>query len=66
MATRGRAGERRRRPATPQAPLIDVHKAHFHTFAQEHVYAVLPSDVATPGMCAELNRRLYGARAAPA
>eukprot|EP00969_Alexandrium_andersonii_P229528 10137242-Alexandrium_andersonii.AAC.1 len=48
LATRGRAGVRRRRRGSRKALLIDVRKAHLHAFVED-VYVALPAEAAQAG-----------------
>ena len=41
---------------------IDVHRAYLHAPARRAVYVWLPLGDKQPGMCARLNKRLYGTR----
>eukprot|EP00969_Alexandrium_andersonii_P290883 12857059-Alexandrium_andersonii.AAC.1 len=66
LATRRRACAYGRRRGAREALLIDVRKARFQAYVEGHIYVALPPEVSEPGMCAKLNRSLYGARAAPA
>eukprot|EP00969_Alexandrium_andersonii_P342143 15123543-Alexandrium_andersonii.AAC.1 len=45
---------------------IDARTAHARAFVEDDIYAALPPEVAQAGVCAKLNRSLYGTRAAPA
>ena len=40
----------------------DVKKAYFYAAATRDVYVDLPPERAQPGMCAKLNKSLYGTR----
>ncbi len=42
--------------------LIDVRRAHFHAEARRQVYVELPGEDFEPGMCARLNKAMYGTR----
>eukprot|EP00969_Alexandrium_andersonii_P035627 1560892-Alexandrium_andersonii.AAC.1 len=66
LATRGRAGVRLRRPGARRALLVDVRTARSRAFVGEDMYAALPPEVSQAGVCAKLNRGLYGTRAVPA
>ena len=46
--------------------VIDARKAHLHAMAEREVYVDLPPEQLVPGVCARLNRCVYGTRDAPA
>ena len=62
----GRPQSRHRGRGGRKMLVIDARKAHLHAMADRLVYVDLPPEQQVPGMCARLNRCLYGTRDAPA